>query len=117
MAIKNLLDIQLHLFICNGGSCCKNGAEETTNIIRSTIKKMGAFANVHTTKTLCNGRCDDAPVVIVMPQGNWYKSILPQYAEEFTVKLLNNDTVPQQFELYAYGNEVANSASIPRDNQ
>lgn len=111
MAIKNLQDIELHLFICNGGSCVKLGAEETTDIIRTTVKKMGFFDAVHTTKTLCNGRCDDAPLVITMPQGKWYKKVYPVSAQEFTTLLLNKKPIPESHSLYTYGDDFAHGIS------
>jgi len=108
MAIKNLTDIKIHLFICNGGSCCKLGAEETTEIIRNTVKNLGLTDAVHTTKTLCNGRCNEAPIVIEMPNGNWYKNILPQHAEEFITRLVTNNPVANTHQLYTYGNNHLN---------
>ncbi|TAF44511.1 MAG: (2Fe-2S) ferredoxin domain-containing protein [Sphingobacteriales bacterium] len=112
MAIKNLTDIKLHLFMCNGGACCNLGAQEATDIIRNTIKKLGFFDAVHTTKTFCNGRCNQAPIVIEIPKGNWYKNISPQYAEEFATRLVNNKPIPNKHKLYTYGNASINYETL-----
>jgi (2Fe-2S) ferredoxin len=86
VSIKDLSEIKSHLFICNGGSCKRLGAEETTKLIRECLEKEGMSQCVHTTKTYCNGRCEDGPVVIEMPQGIWFKEITPN-----KVKLFIND--------------------------
>lgn len=114
MAIKNLAQVQKHLFICNGNSCKRLGAEESTALIRSTIKEMSYFDDNHTTKTLCNGRCDDAPVVICMPEGKWFKEITPDYAVQFAKSLLTDTAIAEEHQLYVYGEETINSESIVR---
>lgn len=74
---------------------------------------MGCFGDVHTTKTLCNGRCDDAPVVISMPDGRWFKQIKPDCAEDFTKLYLTNTDISDTHILYQYGDQEVNSDSVP----
>ncbi|WP_165836383.1 (2Fe-2S) ferredoxin domain-containing protein [Taibaiella soli] len=106
MAIKDLTKVKLHLFLCNGGTCKVNGAEQSTEIIRETISQCGLGEQVHTTKTLCNGRCKDGPVVICMPSGTWFGKITPDVAADFTKELLSHQTLPHQFKLFTYGDET-----------
>lgn len=47
MAIRDLTTITKHLFLCNGGSCKKNGAEALTDAIRSAIIDNGLNGEVH----------------------------------------------------------------------
>ncbi|MFM8912557.1 MAG: (2Fe-2S) ferredoxin domain-containing protein [Flammeovirgaceae bacterium] len=116
MAIKDMTKVHTHLFLCNGGTCKEKGAEESTRIIRETIKECGLHERVHTTKTLCNARCDDGPIVIVQPEGLWLKEITPDVARDFVLRgLVNNEPIPEKF-LYQYGSETINSDSIPREN-
>lgn len=65
------------MLICNGGSCSRSQADEVTNAIRDEIAACGADDLIHTTRTRCNGRCEDACVVTVYPQGVWYKEMTP----------------------------------------
>ncbi len=116
MAIKDLKLVRTHLFLCNGGTCKSKGAEESTKIIRDTIEEYGLHEQVHTTKTLCNGRCDDGPVVIVQPEGLWFKEITPESGRDFVIRgIVNNEAVPEKF-LYQYHSTEINSDSIPREN-
>jgi len=106
MAIKDLLPIQKHLFLCNGGTCKLKGAEEGTAIIRQQIIDAGMSSEVHTTKTLCNGRCKDGPVVIAMPEGIWFKQVSPDAAAHFAETYLQQGRLPEKHFLYKYGSGV-----------
>lgn len=78
MATWDLTGTQHHLLICNGGSCMRAGGEDVTQAIRSEIAANHADAIIHTTRTRCNGRCEDACVVISYPTGRWYKDMTPE---------------------------------------
>ena len=88
MAIKDLHKVKKHVLLCNGGSCKKLGAEEVTNAIRASINKEGLQDEIHTTKTLCNGRCNDGPIVIVMPECLWFQKMKIEQAEGFVIRTL-----------------------------
>lgn len=105
MAIKNITDIKTHLFICNGGTCKLNGSEESTAALRNEINKAGLNNEIHTTKTLCNGRCKDGPIVIAMPEGIWFKQMFTNVAGEFVNDYLINNNAPEKHILYQYGND------------
>ncbi len=77
LAIYNLDQLQHHILLCNGGTCMRNDGEEVTQAVRDEIKNLGASEFIHTTRTRCNGRCDDACVTIVYPQGDWYGKMTP----------------------------------------
>lgn len=66
-----------HILICNGNSCLKEQGEEVTAAIREAITSRGLDEKIHTSKTYCDGRCDDACVVISYPAGTWYQKITP----------------------------------------
>lgn len=58
------------------------GGEEVTQAIRDEIARLGADDFMHTTRTRCNGRCQETCVVIVYPDGIWYKHVTPETAKE-----------------------------------
>jgi (2Fe-2S) ferredoxin len=95
MAIKDLVPIQTHLFLCNGGTCKLKGAEESTAAIRQAIADNNLAEQIHTTKTLCNGRCKDGPVVIAQPGGVWFKQMTSDCAAEFTRAYLMAGQIPE----------------------
>ncbi|EFM12259.1 putative 2Fe-2S ferredoxin [Paenibacillus curdlanolyticus YK9] len=67
-----------HVLICNGGSCMRQLGDEVTLAIREEIKLHKADNYIHTTRTKCNGRCEDACVVTVYPEGIWYQGMTPE---------------------------------------
>lgn len=62
---------------CDGGSCRKAGSEQVIREARAYLKNAGAWDAVHTIKTRCNGRCEDAPTWILQPGNFWYKQLDP----------------------------------------
>ncbi|KAB7704403.1 (2Fe-2S) ferredoxin domain-containing protein [Bacillus aerolatus] len=88
MATWDLSNTQHHVLICNGSSCNKAGAEELTQVIRKEIAARGLDDTIHTTRTRCNGRCQDKCVVIAYPRGEWYKDLHPEDASLFVDSLL-----------------------------
>ncbi|WP_141434062.1 ferredoxin [Bacillus sp. 03113] len=90
MATWDLSRTKHHVLICNGSSCNKCGAEELTVAIRKEISDRDLDDVIHTTRTRCNGRCQDKCVVIAYPSGNWYKEMNPEDSTAFVDSLLNN---------------------------
>jgi (2Fe-2S) ferredoxin len=80
----------------------RSGAEEVTQAIREQITANHADHLIHTTRTRCNGRCDDACVVIVYPQGVWYKDVKPEDAPTLVVQHLLNGQILENRSLYTY---------------
>lgn len=80
----------------------KNGAEEVTQVIREEITAAALDMSIHTSRTRCNGRCHDACVVIVYPEGVWYKSMTPELGKEMVSKHLINKELLRENVLYTY---------------
>jgi len=110
MAIKDLTSIETHLFFCNGGTCKNKGAEESTAEIRKLISHSELSESLHTTKTLCNGRCKDGPIIISQPDGLWFKQITADKAADFFSEYLVQGRVPEDMRLFRYGDAEINSA-------
>ncbi|MGM0881436.1 MAG: (2Fe-2S) ferredoxin domain-containing protein [Bacillota bacterium] len=89
MATWNLSGTKHHLLLCNGGSCMLRHAEEVTQAIRNEIALHNADSLIHTTRTLCNGRCNDAFTVVLYPQGIWYRNLTPSLGRELIRRLLD----------------------------
>lgn len=95
MTTWNLEGMKKHVLMCNGSSCMRKGGEEVTVAIRDEIKTLGLDEHVHTSRTRCNGRCKDACVVVVYPEGAWYEGMTPDKARLMVQSHLR-DNVPLQ---------------------
>lgn len=97
MVARDLRNVSHHLFLCNGDHCTHLGAVEGTKAIRKAIEEKGMVDQVHTTKTLCNGRCLDGPIVIAMPGYVWYKQMTHDKARDFVqAHLIDNIHIEDQ---------------------
>ncbi|WP_052737752.1 ferredoxin [Bacillus sp. SA1-12] len=83
-----------------GKTCTKNGAEEVTDTIRGELKNLELLNEIHTTKTLCNGQCKHGPIVVLYPQGTWYKEMNKEKSEELVQQLKEEGSVHLGSELY-----------------
>lgn len=81
MATWDFTKTKHHILICNGGTCTRAGAEALTKEIRKEINTQRLDDVIHTTKTYCNGRCEDKCVVIHYPTGTWYHDVKPDDAK------------------------------------
>ncbi len=90
MATWDLSNTKHHILICNGSSCNRTGAEELTQAIRKEISNQELDDIIHTTRTRCNGRCQDKCVAIHYPKGTWYKELKPVDAPLLVKSLVNN---------------------------
>lgn len=85
---KDLTKVTNTVFICNGGTCKKSGAEENTRELRCAVKMAGLHEITHTIKTLCQGQCENAPVLFLNPEGIWYKRMTAETIDEFVKQKL-----------------------------
>jgi len=85
---KDLSIVQRIAFICNGDSCLKRGAEDTTRQLRAAITTHGAQARLHTIRTRCTDQCTHGPVVFVHPEGTWYEQVTPELATQLVAQHL-----------------------------
>lgn len=97
MAIKDLTKVQKMVFICNGGTCAKGGADENTLALRAHLTKHGMDDEIHTIRTKCMGQCTSGPIVFIHPEGAWYGGVNPAVARDIvTSHLLQNTLLTSQ---------------------
>ncbi|WP_216829642.1 (2Fe-2S) ferredoxin domain-containing protein [Alkalihalobacterium elongatum] len=113
MATWDLSETKHHLLICNGSSCNKAGAEDLTQAVRSEISERGLDDTIHTTRTKCNGRCQDKCVLIAYPEGVWYKDLAAHHAPYLIDSLVNNVRMTDKISHYFDGNGFKRQGDIP----
>ncbi|NHW39680.1 (2Fe-2S) ferredoxin domain-containing protein [Paenibacillus aceris] len=103
MSTWDLSTVKHHVLICNGGSCLRKLGDETTVAIRDEIALHDAQSLIHTTRTRCNGRCEDACVVVVYPQGTWYQAMTPESGRRLVREHLLQGLPLEEQVTYGYG--------------
>lgn len=114
MSTWDLSKTRHHVLICNGGSCTRRHADEVTVAIRDEIAACGAEDHIHTTRTQCNGRCEDACVVTVYPQGVWYKGMTPDTGRLMVREHLLLGRVLEEHLVYSYDEFFIPTGQGPR---
>jgi (2Fe-2S) ferredoxin len=69
-----------HLFVCTNrrpdghhrGSCAAKGSEKLRDYMKARAKEMGLH-NVRVNTAGCLDRCELGPVMVIYPEGVWYK--------------------------------------------
>lgn len=69
-----------HVFVCTNerpdkhprGSCAKNGSVKLRDYMKARAKEM-KLANVRINSAGCLDRCELGPVIVIYPEGIWYK--------------------------------------------
>ena len=106
MATWDLRGMKHHVLICNGGTCLRHGGDDVTMAVREEIARLGLDDIIHTTRTRCNGRCQDACVMIVYPQGVWYRQMTPERAKEVVRAHLDEGLPLLEWATYEYEGEL-----------
>jgi (2Fe-2S) ferredoxin/predicted O-methyltransferase YrrM len=77
-----------HVFVCNQvkaegvTSCAASGAPRILDALSREVQSQGLENEVQVTTCGCLGLCDDGPIVIVYPDGVWYRGVKPEDVSE-----------------------------------
>lgn len=101
---KDLSNVKIAFYPCDGGSCRRAESENTTREMRCHLINSGSWDETHTVRTRCNGRCEDAPTLIVQPGNYWYKNVDPERGIAILTSHLEKNEPLKEALLFA-GNE------------
>lgn len=79
---KDLTKVEKIIFMCSGTACAKKGSGESILALRGCIKEQGLKEQVHTIKVVCTDQCENGPIMLVHPDGIWYKEVDKSRAED-----------------------------------
>ncbi len=74
--------IRKHLLVCVNSECVSQGSGALLAALRLKLKERGLDRTIQTTKTSCLRRCGDGPLLVVYPDGVWYRSLKPSDLDE-----------------------------------
>jgi NADH:ubiquinone oxidoreductase subunit E len=72
---------RFHLFVCTQQkpegvtSCPANGSLAVLNRLEREVQARGLSRDVQLTTCGCMGLCDEGPVMVVYPEGVWYRRV------------------------------------------
>lgn len=109
---KNLTKVNTTFQFCDGGSCRKANSDIALREARAYLRNEDLWDNTHTIRTRCNGRCEDAPTLIVQPGNYWYKNIDGEKSVEIVKSHVENNQPINDYLLFSDGWE-----SVKSDNE
>ncbi|KAA3602049.1 MAG: (2Fe-2S) ferredoxin domain-containing protein [Calditrichaeota bacterium] len=88
-----------HVFICTNerpegsprGCCANQDSAEIQIKMKAELKKRGMSKQIRANKAGCLNFCEQGPVVVVYPEGTWYKGVSAEDVEEIVESHLIND--------------------------
>jgi len=73
---------RIDLLICCGSGCVSAGALKVKEQFHNVLKTKGLTNEINIIETGCMGPCDYGPVIVIYPEGVFYKKVTPDDVEE-----------------------------------
>ncbi len=86
MSAKKLHQVRYHVLVCEGKSCSAYGGDKVAKRIKETAEDLEKDDEILITRTSCTGQCGKGPIVIVYPDGVWYKEVTPKVGVRIVIE-------------------------------
>ncbi|HOT40690.1 MAG TPA: SLBB domain-containing protein, partial [Candidatus Syntrophosphaera thermopropionivorans] len=77
---------RIDLLICCGSGCISAGSLKVKERFQEVLADKGISSEVNIIETGCMGPCDYGPVLVIYPEGVFYKSVKPEDVEEIVTE-------------------------------
>ncbi len=71
-----------HVLVCAGAGCISSDCKSVSKALQENIAKYGLDKEIKVVETGCMGPCDLGPVIMVFPDGVFYRKLKAEDAEE-----------------------------------
>jgi (2Fe-2S) ferredoxin len=112
---------RFHLFVCTQqkpeglASCAACGSFPLLGALDHEVQARGLDNDVQLTTCGCLGLCDEGPVIVVYPDGVWYRRVRPSDVTEIVESHLRNGK-PVDHLVWSDGPAMHAMSSEHRDN-
>ena len=99
--------------LCGGTGCRVYGSERVLDALRAELGRNGTTADVRMTG--CHGFCEQGPLLVVQPQGIFYKSVQPEDVYEIVSRTAARNEIVDRL-LYTdpiTGEKIAHERDVP----
>ncbi|MGQ9557553.1 MAG: NADH-quinone oxidoreductase subunit NuoF [Desulfurispora sp.] len=100
-----------HVLVCAGAGCISSGCQAVKNALLENIERLGLQQEVKVVETGCMGPCDLGPVIVVYPEGVFYRQLKPSDAVEIAEEHLLKGRVVRRL-LYQPAESAAPATSF-----
>ncbi|MGE5541695.1 MAG: NADH-quinone oxidoreductase subunit NuoF, partial [Bacillota bacterium] len=67
-----------HVLVCAGAGCVSSGCKAVESALLEGLKRFNLEKEVRVVETGCMGPCDMGPIVVVYPEGVFYRKVRPE---------------------------------------
>ncbi len=83
-----------HVLVCGGAGCVSSGCKAVQHALVDELQQAGISDEIKIVETGCIGTCDLGPVLVVYPEGTFYRKVQPEDARDIVREhLLKGRTV------------------------
>lgn len=82
-----------HLFVCTGPRCAPGESDALFEILDPRLKDLGLTSGsvrVKRTRSGCFAVCREGPIVVVYPEGVWYRRVTPEALDRILIEHLRD---------------------------
>lgn len=106
-----------HVFVClnerpaghERGCCASKGAEKLQKYMKARAKELG-IPKARINKAGCLDRCEEGPVMVVYPEGVWYRPTTPEEVDDILQQHLIAGQIVEHLQIYPQGNQKKKEA-------
>lgn len=89
-------EYKAHVLVCSGAGCISSGCREVYQALKECVGNQGLDKEVKIVQTGCMGPCDMGPVIIIYPDGVFYRRVSPDDVLEIVVEHIMKGRVVQR---------------------
>ena len=67
-----------HVLVCAGAGCVSSGCKAVESALIDGLKRFNLEKEVRVVETGCMGPCDMGPILVVYPEGVFYRKVKPE---------------------------------------
>jgi NADH:ubiquinone oxidoreductase subunit F (NADH-binding)/(2Fe-2S) ferredoxin/Pyruvate/2-oxoacid:ferredoxin oxidoreductase delta subunit len=106
---------QREVLVCAGGGCVSSRSTATADVLEREISAAGLEQRVRVVRVGCMGLCEAGPLVLVSPDGVYYRNVDDKRAQRIVAEHLASDQPVEELELtWTNGDDEAKrSRNVP----
>ncbi|MDI9529287.1 MAG: NADH-quinone oxidoreductase subunit NuoF [Candidatus Cloacimonadota bacterium] len=104
---------RIDLLICCGSGCISAGALKIKERFHAVLSEKGLTNEINIIETGCMGPCDYGPVMVIYPEGIFYKKVTPEDVDEIVAEHFVKGRPVQRLMLQDEDKTIAAHKEVP----